>query len=322
MRGVKYVKTQRGHWDSSAHPPCYSLTAEPLFTSILSINFDSRSDKTSTSTYHNGVWSSHGSGEMGRGGGAGGGGIKRCLSSAEVLMPGLEESISLLLLSRGSVGRLSHSYSSDPLFTLSVTLWPCHLFTSVVFSHSHVSLFSGLFSSVIGLHVFTASAESQWVFLLTAMYLWMIVIQTNQWWKSPFLMDGWQLGGFKCKLIWVLNLPYWLLILYIKIIDPRRDLRPWTAFLKTANSQLILVIRKKTCSKEIVQTAILVCVSFQSHFKFSVFCVFLWGLPLFRAVAVCHLRWQCQVPRARACDWIPKSSLEALFSYSSMQTRS
>lgn len=47
-----------------------------------------------------------------------------------------------------------------------------------------------------------------------------------------------------------------------------------------------------------------------------------WGLPLFRAMAVCHLRWHCQVPRARACDWISKSSLEALFSYSSMQTHS
>lgn len=250
MRGVKYVKTQRGHWDSSAHPPCYSLTAEPLFTSILSINFDSRSDKTSTSTYHNGVWSSHGSGEMG-------GGIKRCLSSAEVLMSGLEESISLLLLSRGSVGRLSHSYSSSPIFTLSVTLWPCHLFTSVVFSHSHVSLFSGLFASywTARLHCFSWFTVG---FSLNS-NLWMIVIQTNHWWKSPFLMDGWQLGGFKCKLIWVLNLPYWLLVLYIKIIDPRRDLRPWTAFLKTANSQLILVIRKKkTCSKEIVQTILLV----------------------------------------------------------------
>lgn len=191
------------------------------------------------------------------GGGGVGGGIKRCLSSAEVLMSGLEESISLLLLSRGSVGRLSHSYSSSPIFTLSVTLWPCHLFTSVVFSHSHVSLFSGLFASywTACLHCFSWFTVG---FSFNS-NLWMIVIQTNHWWKSPFLMDGWQLGGFKCKLIWVLNLPYWLLVLYIKIIDPRRDLRPWTAFLKTANSQLILVIRKtKTCSKEIVQTILLV----------------------------------------------------------------
>lgn len=57
LRGVKYVKTQRGLSDSSAHPPCYSLIAQQLFTSILSINTDGRNDKTSTHTHHKwGAW--------------------------------------------------------------------------------------------------------------------------------------------------------------------------------------------------------------------------------------------------------------------------
>ena len=68
-----------------------------------------------------------------------------------------------------------------------------------------------------------------------------------------------------------------------------------------------------------LEKAILVCVSDISHSKF---CGFLRGQPLFCAMAVCHLSWRCQVPRARACDWISISSLKALFSFSSLQTHS
>lgn len=43
-------------------------------------------------------------------------------------------------------------------------------------------------------------------------------------------------------------------------------------------------------------------------------CCFLVGLLLFYAVVVCHLKRHCQVFQGRACDWISKSSLAALFS--------
>lgn len=65
------------------------------------------------------------------------------------------------------------------------------------------------------------------------------------------------------------------------------------------------------------------CMSHLCHGWILASILFSVGLLLFYAVAVCHLKWHCQVFLARACDWISKSSLAALLSLtvSSTHTR-